>query len=151
MKLSLILNTQKWYNFMLINLYMFLWKSLNKLIKTIYYMLKIKSLGIGKKIKKMHLPGFEPGTSRVWGERDNQLHHKCNGADLTYLFLKYPYKLNLMLISSVTSIHFFINYFSFIHLKQRLVRLIDIYHEYLSFLYQKISLGCSWNEFACLC
>ena len=25
----------------------------------------------------MHLPGFEPGTSRVWGERDNQLHHKC--------------------------------------------------------------------------
>ena len=26
---------------------------------------------------KMQLPGFEPGTSRVWGERDNQLHHSC--------------------------------------------------------------------------
>ncbi len=25
----------------------------------------------------MQLPGFEPGTSRVWGERDNQLHHSC--------------------------------------------------------------------------
>ena len=43
----------------------------------------------------MQLPGIEPGTSRVWGERDNQLHHKCNSADLTSLFLKYPYKLQL--------------------------------------------------------
>lgn len=26
----------------------------------------------------MHLLGFEPRTSRVWSERDNQLHHRCN-------------------------------------------------------------------------
>ncbi len=52
----------------------------------------------GQENKKMHLPGFEPGTSRVWGERDNQLHHKCNGVDLTSLFLKYPYTISISLI-----------------------------------------------------
>ena len=35
-----------------------------------------KAIKLEKKIK-MQLPGFEPGTSRVWGERDNQLHHSC--------------------------------------------------------------------------
>ena len=45
--------------------------------------------------KKMHLPGIEPGTSRVWGERDNRLHHKCFVDIIPGLFLKYPYMLNL--------------------------------------------------------
>ena len=38
----------------------------------------------------MHLPGFEPGTFRVWGECDNQLHHKCLSIILVLYFLNTP-------------------------------------------------------------
>ena len=37
----------------------------------------------------MQLPGIEPETSRVWGERDNQLHHNCFQYSTTNNFL-YP-------------------------------------------------------------
>ena len=65
---------------------------------------------VGLIIQKMHLLGFEPRTSRVWSERDNQLHHRCNylhssPAQQIWLYIHMLHQLNSKNIKNVYGLY----------------------------------------------
>ena len=65
--------------------------------------------GGGWKNKKMQLPGFEPGASRVWSERDNQLHHRCLSLILRQPPIYPPFSISPLTIWNITGYHLIFN------------------------------------------